>query len=167
MYLGMRGMLLLFFSVLFTLNYCSCGDLIADTCKKTKYPNLCISTLRSNPDSKTADVEGLVRIILKVMLARANAILNQVNDLLKKTKDRGLKQSLTICASLYGEALYDIPEAIQNVGKNNPQAGSATYGVFDVADTCEDQFDESPITAENDLIKQLTLVAVEIINSLG
>lgn len=101
------------------------------------------------------------------MLARANAILNRVNDLLKKTRDHGLKQSLTICASLYGDALYDIPEAIQSVGKNNPQAGSATYGVFDVADTCEDQFDESPITAENDLIKQLTLVAVEIINTLG
>lgn len=105
----------LFCSVLFTLTYCSRANLIADTCKKTKYPDFCISTLRSNPDSKAADVEGLVRIILKVAFARANATLNQINDLLRKTEDRGLKQSLAICVSLYEDAVnYDIPRAIRS-----------------------------------------------------
>ncbi|KAI8546922.1 hypothetical protein RHMOL_Rhmol07G0157000 [Rhododendron molle] len=159
---------LLFCSVLFTLTYYSRADLIADTCKKTEYPNLCISTLRSNPDSKTADVEGLVRIILKVTFARVNATLDRVNDLLKKTKDRGLKQSLVICASLYGDAVnYEIPRAIQSVGKDNFTARTETTAIVDDADTCEDQFGESPITAENNIIIQLAIIALGIINRLG
>ncbi|KAG5540197.1 hypothetical protein RHGRI_020430 [Rhododendron griersonianum] len=122
---------LLFSSVLFTLTYCSLADLIADTCKKTEYLDFCISTLRSNPDSKAADVEGLVRMILKVAFARPNATLNQVNDLLRKTEDRGLKQSLAICVSLYGDAVnFDIPRAIQSVGKDNFTARTGTNALF-------------------------------------
>ncbi|KAG5540195.1 hypothetical protein RHGRI_020430 [Rhododendron griersonianum] len=113
MHLSVRGMPLLFSSVLFTLTYCSLADLIADTCKKTEYLDFCISTLRSNPDSKAADVEGLV------------------NDLLRKTEDRGLKQSLAICVSLYGDAVnFDIPRAIQSVGKDNFTARTGTNALF-------------------------------------
>ncbi|KAH7859255.1 hypothetical protein Vadar_033708 [Vaccinium darrowii] len=160
-------MLLLFLLVLFTQNYFSHGDLIADTCKKTEYPRICVSTLRSNPDSKTADVKGLVRIILKAALGKANTILNQANDLLKKTKDRLVRQSLNVCVSVYEEALDEIPEASVNVGTNNFEANIEASATIDIADDCEESFSNSPFTADNNAVKQLAVVAVDIIASLG
>ncbi|KAL3514274.1 hypothetical protein ACH5RR_026991 [Cinchona calisaya] len=35
-----------------------------EVCKKTEYPDLCISSLRSDPRSVTADSKGLARILL-------------------------------------------------------------------------------------------------------
>ncbi|KAH7857829.1 hypothetical protein Vadar_016989 [Vaccinium darrowii] len=160
-------MLLLFLLVLLSQNYFSRGDLIADTCRKTDYPRICISTLRSNPDSKTADVKGLVRIILKAALGKANTIFNQANDLLKKTKDRLVRQSLDVCVSVYEGALDEIPDAIANVGTNNSVANIKASATIDDADTCEESFSNSPFTADNNAVKQLAVVALDIIASLG
>ncbi|KAH7865307.1 hypothetical protein Vadar_004921 [Vaccinium darrowii] len=160
-------MLLLFLSVLLTLIYCSHGDLIADTCRKTQYPLICISTLRSNPHSRSADVKGLVRFILKAALGKANTILNLANDLLKKTKDPILRQSLDTCISVYQDALDEIPIAIENVGKNNVEASDNASATFVDADTCEESFSNSPFAADNKAVKQLAVVAEDIIGSLG
>ncbi|KAG5560848.1 hypothetical protein RHGRI_004007 [Rhododendron griersonianum] len=168
MYMTMRGTALLFLSVLFALICCSSCDLIADTCKKTDYPELCISTLRSDPLSKTADVEGLARIVLKVLLVKVNATLNRANDLSKESEDPVVKECLNVCASQYDDAIYDeIPEAIENLSK------FAADEVIVGALTCEDTFNEepnvrkSPLTADNNMLIQLASVAYKIIASLG
>lgn len=55
----------------------------------------------------------------------------------------------------------------QSVGKDNFTAGTGTNAFFDDADICEDQFSGSPITAENNIIKQLAVIALGIINRLN
>jgi len=121
----------------------------------------------SNPDSKTADVKELARIILKAALGKVNTILNQANDLLKKTKDRLVRQSLHVCVSVYDEALDEIPDAIANVGTNNSEANIQASATIVDADTCEESFSNTPFKADNNAVKQLAVVALDIIASLG
>ncbi|KAF7150124.1 hypothetical protein RHSIM_Rhsim02G0072200 [Rhododendron simsii] len=72
--------------------------------------------LRSDPLSETADVKGLARIVLKVLLVKVNATLNRANDLSKESEDPVVKACLDVCASQYDDAIYDeIPEAIENL----------------------------------------------------
>lgn len=169
----MKGLsLILFLSVLCTLSYSSHGDLVAKTCKKTTYPSVCNATLSHNPHTKGADVEGLVRIVLKAAAVKALTILNRVNVLREKTRDPLLKQSLDLCASLYEDAsINNIPGAYKNVGKDNPTAISKAQATFDDADTCENLYGDgtkykSPFTADNNTMKKLATVVRDIIASL-
>ncbi|GFY81385.1 hypothetical protein Acr_01g0011940 [Actinidia rufa] len=171
--LSMTRMSLLFLFVVFTLNYHSQSDLIADTCKKTEFPEFCISTLRSNPRSASADVNGLARIVFEAGLAKATSTLNKVNFLLKKTTERILKQCLQICAHVYDKALDDISQAIENVGSNISEvvnyASSASINVED----CEESFDEepnkrkSPLTDDNSAVDQLVNIGAAIVQPIG
>ncbi|KAH7843940.1 hypothetical protein Vadar_022570 [Vaccinium darrowii] len=134
---------LLFLSILFTFSYHSQADLIGDTCKKNDFPDLCISTLRSNPGSMTADVKGLARIAFNATLVKATANLKHVNELLKKESDPILKSCLLTCAEQYADALHDIPMGVQYVGSNNFEAASIAAAVTDEARSCEEAFTEN------------------------
>ncbi|GFY81386.1 hypothetical protein Acr_01g0011950 [Actinidia rufa] len=171
--LSMTRMSLLFLFVVFTLNYHSQSDLIADTCKKTEFPEFCISTLRSNRRSASADVNGLARIVFEAGLAKATSTLNKVNLLLKKTTERILKQCLQICANVYDDALDNISQAIENVGSNNSQAVYyASEASINVED-CEESFDEepnkrkSPLTGDNNVVDQLVNIGAAIVHPIG
>ncbi|CAB4302403.1 unnamed protein product [Prunus armeniaca] len=41
------------------------ADLVEETCRKTTNYGLCVSSLKSDPRSSTADVKGLARIALR------------------------------------------------------------------------------------------------------
>ncbi|KAF7147525.1 hypothetical protein RHSIM_Rhsim03G0038200 [Rhododendron simsii] len=170
----MSGTSLLFLLILFTLNYHSHADLIGSTCEKDEYTDLCVSTLRSDPRSAAADVEGLARIMFDAALAKATATLNQIKDLLKKTSDPVLRQYLNVCVEQYDDAIEDIPVAIQNVGSHNFASRIKADDVVAEARVCEEIFTDlpnrkrkSPLTAENDLVKKLVMIAAGIVASLG
>ncbi|GFZ04496.1 hypothetical protein Acr_17g0000680 [Actinidia rufa] len=170
----MTAISLLFLLVLFTLNYHSQADLVADTCKKVDYPDLCLSTLRSNPRSKSADLKELARITFDAALAKSTNTLNQIMLLLKKTKDPIVKKYLTTCATLYGDAVDYIPQAIRFVGSDNFQAKLYGGVVIDNALDCEDAFTtgelgkrKSPLTASNNVMKELVVNALTIVDFLG
>ncbi|KAI8004665.1 Pectinesterase inhibitor [Camellia lanceoleosa] len=167
----MTRIVLLF--VLLSLNYHSHADLIADTCKKSEYPDLCNSTLRSDPRSAKADAKGLTRIMLEVALTKASTTFNQVKNLLSKTTEPVLKRCLAICADMYDSIVEEIPKAIQNVGLDNNEANhQADLALTDV-DTCESIFSEepnkrkSPLTANNNAVRHLVAIAEDILVSLG
>ncbi|KAG5560849.1 hypothetical protein RHGRI_004008 [Rhododendron griersonianum] len=120
------------------LNSTGTPSRIADTCKKTDDSELCISTLRSDPLSKTADVKGLAGIVLKVLLVK------------------------------YDDAIYEeIPEAIENLSKfaaNEVIGGALTWeDTFNE----EPNARKSPLTADNNMLIQLAAVAYKILASLG
>ncbi|KAF7151109.1 hypothetical protein RHSIM_Rhsim02G0073200 [Rhododendron simsii] len=146
MHITTRGTALLFLSVLFALICCSRCDLIADTCEKTDYPELCISTLSPTLSAKLQMSKGSPASV----------------------EDPVVKACLDVCASQYDDAIYDeIPEAIENLSK------FAADEVIVGALTCEDTFNEepdvrkSPLTADNNMLIQLATVAYKIIASLG
>ncbi|KAE9460434.1 hypothetical protein C3L33_07692, partial [Rhododendron williamsianum] len=164
---------LLFLSLLFTLSCHSQADLIGDTCKKTLFPDLCISTLRSNPSSAAADVKGLARIMFYATAVKATATLNQVNVLLKKTNDVVLIECLENCASEYASALNDIFTANKNVGSDIFAAKGVAADLIAEAQDCEGTFTDepykrkSPLTVENEVLRDLAATVIEIINTLG
>ncbi|KAL7263834.1 hypothetical protein ACSBR1_001899 [Camellia fascicularis] len=167
----MTRIVLLF--VLLSLNYHSHADLIADTCKKSEYPDLCNSTLRSDPRSAKADAKGLAHIMLEVALTKASTTFNQVKNLLSKTTVPVLKRCLTICADMYDSIVEEIPKAIQNVGSDNNEAIHQSDLALTDADTCEGIFSDgpnkrkSPLTANNNAVQHLVAIAEDILASLG
>ncbi|KAI8005112.1 Pectinesterase inhibitor [Camellia lanceoleosa] len=167
----MTRIVLLF--VLLSLNYHSHADLIADTCKKSEYPDLCNSTLRSDPRSAKVDATGLARIMLEAALTKASTTFNQAKKLLSKTTEPVLKECLTLCTDNYKLIIEEIPKAIQNVGSDNSEAiHQADLALTDV-DTCESIFSEepnkrkSPLTANNNVVQHLVAIAEDILASLG
>ncbi|KAI7979142.1 Cell wall / vacuolar inhibitor of fructosidase 2 [Camellia lanceoleosa] len=167
----MTRIVLLF--VLFSLNYHSHVDLIPDTCNKSEYPDLCNSTLRSDPRSAKADATGLARIMLEAALIKASTTFDQVKKLLSKTTEPVLKQCLIDCTELYGLIVKEIPKAIQNVGSDNNEAIHQGDSAITNADTCEGIFSDepnkrkSPITANNIAVQHLVAIAEHILASLG
>ncbi|KAL7175367.1 hypothetical protein ACSBR2_029048 [Camellia fascicularis] len=167
----MTRIVLLF--VLFSLNYHSHADLIADTCKKSEYPDLCNSTLRSDPRSAKADATGLARIMLEAALIKASTTFNQVKKLLSKTTEPVLKQCLTDCTDLYESIVEEIPKAIQNVGSDNNEAIHQGDLAITDADTCDFIFSDgpnkrkSPFTANSTAVQNLVAIAEHILASLG
>ncbi|THF97627.1 hypothetical protein TEA_015692 [Camellia sinensis var. sinensis] len=136
----------------------------------TKFPDLCISTLRSDSRSVTADVKCLACIMLEVALAKATDTLKQVKNLLSKTSEPVLKECLTICASQNESVVEDsIPNAIKNVGLDNDEAIAYEDITISNASTCEDIFAEepnprkSPFTASNNAVEHLVASAEGII----
>ncbi|XAR61439.1 hypothetical protein NMG60_11035142 [Bertholletia excelsa] len=82
--LTFRKMLLVI--IPFLLNCCARSDFASKACKKTEFPDLCNSILRSDCRSASS-VKGLVIVLLEVAHANASDIFNLVNSLPHNTID--------------------------------------------------------------------------------
>lgn len=140
------------------------NDLVSDTCKKTPYFALCVSTLRSNPGSSTADVAGLAFIVVETVKAKSTAGINTMKQLSKSNPV--LKRRLSECLESYNNILNDfIPEA-----ENGPPkfAEDGMKGSADVADNCVKIFQglEASLSTTNNLVHDLSLVAASIFQTM-
>lgn len=149
------------------------NDLVESTCKQTPNYDLCISSLRSDPKSSTADVRGLALIMVNVIKAKATETLNHINDLLKGGPGGGKdKQALSSCADGYSAILKaDVPEATQALTLGNVKF--AENGVSDAAveaNACERGFSSSgrtsPLTDVNKNMNEICNVARAIVRML-
>ncbi|CAK7325631.1 unnamed protein product [Dovyalis caffra] len=152
------------------------ADLIEETCKKTKYPVLCVKTLESNPKGSAADAKGLVHIILEANLANAKGTSAKVSKMFKEAGSKGLKECLDVCAEVYDfAATEDFPTAIQSLEKNDlATAKIHVSAASDAPDNCKDAFSEDPsvhtppdLARLNDYFDQLSITALEMLNNLG
>ncbi|CAB4262519.1 unnamed protein product [Prunus armeniaca] len=142
------------------------ANLIDQTCKQTPNYALCVSSLKSDPRSSTADVSGLGVILVDIVKAKSTDTLNKINTLLKQ---RPGNQALKSCARFYDtvvEAL--VPEAQQGFSLGNPKF--AEQGMNDAAgeaETCEDGFSgKSPLTDNNKAVHDIAAVAAAIARTL-
>ncbi|CAK7326307.1 unnamed protein product [Dovyalis caffra] len=143
------------------------ANLIQQICKRTPNFDLCVTSLASDPQSSTADVNGLALIMVDVLKAKATSTLNLINQQL--TKSPALKQPLTSCASNYNAILTaDIPEGIEALQKGDPKF--AETGANDAAveaDICEAGFKgKSPLTNSNKLVHDTSAVTAAIVRNL-
>ncbi|KAM7467187.1 hypothetical protein LguiB_014749 [Lonicera macranthoides] len=142
--------------------------LMEQTCKITPYYQLCISTLNSDPKSRTADVSGLGLIIVKTVKSRTIHTI----DLIKKLQrsNPGLRKQLSECGNKYNTILIgDIEEAEQGLEFGDPKfAESGMNDAANEADGCEKMFDgsKSPLKEMNKAVYELSLVSVAIIRLL-
>ncbi|KAF4354318.1 hypothetical protein G4B88_007447, partial [Cannabis sativa] len=162
--------LLLFHITLFILlksHYCYVlplnegNDLIEQTCKKTPHYDLCVSTLKSNPESSDSDLRGLAHIMVDTVLSKASDTLNFIRALLKQAPDENLEKSLAYCAELYIPVVkYSLPQVIDAL--TGGHFGFANYGISDAAkqaQACEKTFsgsDKSPLAEKNTLLHDLS-----------
>lgn len=87
------------------------------TCKTTKYYDLCVSSLRSNPASPTADTKGLALIMVGVSVTNATATSSFLSSLAASTTtgDPAMVKLLRDCANKYSLAGSSLRDSSQDL----------------------------------------------------
>ncbi|XP_070042532.1 putative invertase inhibitor [Nicotiana tomentosiformis] len=137
---SLRTSIVIFFIFLSLVAHSS-GDLIEDVCKKSTDYKLCVSSLRADPRSSSADKKGLVRIMLQLSLGKAKDIYNQTLIMLKQPMEPILKQCLQICRDNYDLAVSQITNSIKDLDENFDMVNSDISSAI----TCEESFTERPV----------------------
>ncbi|KAL6526467.1 hypothetical protein OROGR_015557 [Orobanche gracilis] len=142
--------------------------LIETTCNHTTKYQLCLDTIRADPKSAGADLAGLGLIVIEAIKKKSKLALSATKRLLRRHPE--LAKPLQECADVYKAVIKaDYPVAVQAI-RGNPKF--AENGIADVAveaEYCEGAFKgvaKSPLTAENDAVKNLAVVARAIIRNL-
>ncbi|KAK3040671.1 hypothetical protein RJ639_026992 [Escallonia herrerae] len=137
------------------------------------YQDLCVSSLRSNPQSAVADVKGLARIMLELFRDKVTDNLVEVKKLQSKTTDPVIQDCLDICSDEYGFANHTyIPEAFKYFERNSMiDALTNTGWAYDEVETCKESFGEahrsSPLVARSKYAMHLSHIAVDIMSILA
>ncbi|MED6145644.1 hypothetical protein PIB30_027211 [Stylosanthes scabra] len=143
------------------------ANLIENTCRRTPNYNVCIQSLKSNLASLSADIRGLALIMVKVMASKATDGLSIIGRLQRGSS--GPSPALTSCAGKYNAILVgDIPQATQALqGGNAKFAESAANDAANEATFCENGFTgRSPITAQNNAMRDVSVVTAAIVRNL-
>jgi pectinesterase inhibitor-like protein len=149
------------------LPLCSC-DLIDSACKGTPNYQLCVSTLRSNPKSHSADITGLSLIMVDAVKDKATSALQIISKLEKLHPQK--KNAFRDCRFRYSVVQkYNVGEAVEALTKGDQKF--AVDGMSDAAieaQICEENFkpSPSPMTKMNKAVQDLSLVAAAIIRLL-
>lgn len=145
-------------------------DLITSTCRHTLYFDICMSTLKSYPDSRNADVEGLAVISLDACIAHAEETVAYVKQLMRGEAstagpagggDEYENQCLGDCLTEYSDALDDLSESVRQLQRGDYDSVNAMVsGAMTDSDTCEGGFGErpgynSPLTERNSYFSKL------------
>lgn len=92
------------------------ADLIQKTCKNTKYYDLCVSSLESDPTSPNADTKGLAVIMVGIGTANATATSSYLSSqFLSATNDGIMKKVLKECAYKYSYANDSLRASLQDL----------------------------------------------------
>ncbi|KAK5786710.1 cell wall / vacuolar inhibitor of fructosidase 2-like [Gossypium arboreum] len=87
--------------------------LIESTCKKTQYPEECISALESNPGSFTANLTGLTRIAVEKSASKLVETLHIVETLVLNATDYLTWGFLVNCRDTYNISVPQIRRGLQ------------------------------------------------------
>ncbi|KDP33951.1 hypothetical protein JCGZ_07522 [Jatropha curcas] len=120
-------------------------DLISSTCNHTLYYQECVFSLRSDPNSKTADLRGLANIALNISIAYGSETLTHISDLKTKTSKNDTNSScLSDCVEQYNDAVEDLQEAIEALRiRSLDTLKTLVSSAMTDSDTCEEGFEES------------------------
>ncbi|XP_041019597.1 uncharacterized protein LOC121261339 [Juglans microcarpa x Juglans regia] len=86
-------------------------SLINKTCKQTEFPDVCRSTLESDPRSSNAvDVRGLSRIGLELVFSKGQETVKVAYDLVIKSTDYDTWSRRAGCMSSYNMSIHNVKE---------------------------------------------------------
>ncbi|KAG9442065.1 hypothetical protein H6P81_017919 [Aristolochia fimbriata] len=147
-------------------------DVIRSVCKTTPEPDFCVSILSADPNSKGKDFHGLAELAINLANEKGKAVVAYVNDLLKKTTERVLKEILGICLSDYDSGVVDgTAEGLDEFNNSNYKSSLLLIsGSAAAAKNCDATFDQPP-TRENVLkdlnktMSQYLLVAAALVRN--
>ncbi|KAF7849522.1 hypothetical protein BT93_L0688 [Corymbia citriodora subsp. variegata] len=151
------------------------NDVLTDTCQKAaaSSPNVkfdyCVKALRSDPKSRTADVQGLGLIMLNLLESNVTSTFSYIQELLKKQWDPYTKKCLLDCSEMYSDSADNAKEAVGAYQKKRyPDVQNSVSAVSTYVDTCESQFKDkkgvtSPLTKQNGDAEQLSFIGLAIV----
>ncbi|GMH28555.1 hypothetical protein Nepgr_030398 [Nepenthes gracilis] len=149
----------------------SSRDLITQTCKKTDYYALCVSTLLSDGRSLRADVKGLARIVIEKDLVAAQRALDHAGDLFREAPERGSFERYGTCIEDYRATVFRHLPAARSALDGEKYAASTEelQSAALLAEGCQNQFasEKTPLAEENKAVHDLCGVAQGIIKTLG
>ncbi|XP_049380832.1 cell wall / vacuolar inhibitor of fructosidase 2-like [Solanum stenotomum] len=158
-------------------------DLIQQTCKNTKYYDLCVSSLKSDSTSLKADTKGLATIMVKIGMVNAtatNTFLSSHELVLNTTNYTNndlvlMKKLLKDCADKYALATNALQDSLQDL--NNEVYDYAYLHVMAAADypnVCHNGFKRNPrldyptqLAIREDGFKHICDVVLGILDALG
>ena len=154
------------------------GDagLIQKTCKTTKYYDLCVSSLKSDPTSVNSDTKGLAMIMVGVGMANATATSTFLSSqLLSTTNDTILKKVLKECSDKYDHAGDALQASVQDFDSElYDYAYMHVMAARDYPNACHNAFRRYPgliypqeIARREDGLKHICDVVLGIIDHLG
>lgn len=151
-------------------------NLIQKTCKNTKYYDLCVSSLKSNPTSSSVDTKGLANIMVGVGFANATATSSYLSSQLlsTKTNDTTLKKVLKECADKYTYAGDSLQASGQDLATEDyDYAYLHISAAADYPNACHNAFRRSPglaypaeLARREDGLKQICDVVLGIIDHI-
>ncbi|XP_022718323.1 cell wall / vacuolar inhibitor of fructosidase 1-like [Durio zibethinus] len=144
------------------------GNLIERTCKQTPFYDLCIWSLKSNPESCNADVKKLAQIMVDSLKTKATDTLDLIDELLEDglALDPAMRRALTSCAERYNVIIRaDVPEITEALKTGNYKfAEKGTNDAAIEANSCEMEFPgKSPLTDMNKVVHDVSVVAASIV----
>ncbi|XP_042517135.1 pectinesterase inhibitor-like [Macadamia integrifolia] len=117
-------------------------NLIARTCNHSVFRNLCISTLRSDPNSAKTNLTGLASISIRQTMASAVNISSQITNLLNTTMDDpNIQQCLSDCSQSYIDAIDQLIDSVASLdNKSYSDVNKALSAAMDDALLCQEGF---------------------------
>ncbi|KAF8011941.1 hypothetical protein BT93_I0155 [Corymbia citriodora subsp. variegata] len=157
------------------------ASLIQKACRATKYNDLCLSTLKSDPSSSRADPKGLVSIALAAALANATSVSSFLSSLALGSsggaaRDPALSRLLRDCADKYGLAGDALRASARDLaGEAYDYAYMHVMAAEDYPRACRDAFRRPPpgtayppeLARREDGLKRICDVVLGIIDFLG
>ncbi|KAF4366433.1 hypothetical protein F8388_003671 [Cannabis sativa] len=121
-------------------------DLVSATCKKTLYFQLCVSSLRSDPQSQTSDLRGLAVIALNLSIENGVKALSYINNLMSEAAYKGSQLAstdLSDCVDVYSDAIQNLQDSVQALNDMSfDTVQSFVSAAMTDSETCEDGFKE-------------------------
>ena len=149
-------------------------DLIQKSCRSTKYYDLCVESLKSDPTSPNADTKGLAMILVGIGEANATATSSYLSSLLISSTTTSMKKVLKECANRYtysSDALQASRQALAMEAYD--YAYMHVIAAADYPNACHNAFKRCPTLAyppelapKADALKRLCNVVMGIMDLL-
>ncbi|KAL6010506.1 hypothetical protein ACLOJK_000939 [Asimina triloba] len=149
-------------------------DLIAATCKQTLYFDVCVSLLKSDPRSHTADLQGLLAISLNQTIAQGQQMIGNLTalkdhvDHVSGEDDSYVAACLNDCLVEYSDAVENLRQSLEALGKEEYEhVNDLVSAAMTDSGTCEDGLEEetghfSPLWDSNDYFWKLCSISLAI-----
>ncbi|XAR70351.1 hypothetical protein NMG60_11027178 [Bertholletia excelsa] len=120
-------------------------DLIDKVCSQADNHPFCLKTLRSDPRSAGADLQGLAQVSIDLAHSGAENVYGFVHLLVKQATKARLKERYTFCEGNYYRTIVYIEEANDSFGSEDYQSMSVqASSAMEEVDACAEEFERPP-----------------------